>query len=178
MSASVIVIVLQQQQIGSAGATPPGYGWTRAQVIEIVKALAVEYEIPALALLTLGEAESGLRAHARRPIDPSQDRAYFPDVSFGWAQQTARWSREYAAAGYTGEYPGDAFMREMERLYSDPWHAGRVAAPQLKYYLAREDWDILRALSAYNKPNLPPEQNVNLANYQRGLEVARRILGE
>lgn len=170
------------------GKTDPGYqfNWTKllgmlaaaplSDVVAISNTIADELGIPRVVMLGCAVAESNLDPQARRPRDPAQDRAYWPDVSAGVWQQTVRWSQEYADAGYTGAYPGPAVVERILRLYIDPWHAGRVAAKQIAYWLTQEP-DPLDALCRYNRPALEPGQNPNRANYARALVEARRQLG-
>ena len=153
---------------------------SESEVIAISNRLADEYGIPRLAMLACGVAESDLVWSARRPRDSADDARYWPDVSAGVWQQTVAWSPEFAAAGGfgTSPYPGPTITSRILSLYYDPEHAGRVAAPQIKAWLAAEGGDIVRGLCRYNWPAQDPDLNPNKANYERGLRGAAQLLAE
>jgi hypothetical protein len=152
-------------------------GWTVDQVWGIGKAIAEEFGIPARVLLGLGIAESNLRWNARRPVDPADDARYWPDVSGGVAQQTVRWSMEYAEAGYTSGVPSPAFIESVLQRYYDPRHSFRVAAPTIAHNLAKYG-DALQSLNAYNLPS-GNGWSPNESNYRNGLlEADRRLSSE
>jgi hypothetical protein len=159
---------------------------TREQVIEISNRIADETGIPRLLLLACGVAESNLRADARRPSDPSQDAAYWGDVSYGPWQQTVRWSAEYLAwcdeQGHpAAAFPGADVIEAVFDHYRNTEHAARVAAAQLKRkYLPGEADGIWRALNRYNYPagGGDPKTPANGQNYRRGIAEAQAILGE
>jgi hypothetical protein len=149
-------------------------------LIALSNRLADEFGVPREVMLGCAVAESNLNPDARRPKSPADDPAFWPDVSFGLWQQTVRWSREYAdwcqANGHLpGAFPGHDVIARIGAFYTDPEYAGRKAAPQLATYW-RQERDPLNCLCRYNKPNLDPFLNPNRANYQRGLNEARRLL--
>lgn len=178
-----------------AGKTDPGARWDwqrflalvaalaspvparRTEVITTIVAVANEHGIPPVALVALGVAESGLDPLARRPANPLKDAEYWPDVSGGLMQAAVRWTKEYQDAGYDGSYPGPEATERILRLYYDPEHSLRTAAPLLKHYLQRANGDPILAMLYYNGPNKDPATNPNRANYERGLAQARMILG-
>ena len=150
----------------------------QSEIIAISNRLADEYGIPRLAMLACAVAESDLVWCARRPRDAADDQRYWPDVSAGVWQQTVAWSPEFSAAGGggTSPYPGPIVTSQILSQYYDPEHAGQVAAPQIKVWLAAEGGDILRGLCRYNWPAQDPDRNPNNANYARGLRTAAELL--
>lgn len=142
----------------------------RSEVIALIDRKAKQYGLETWEFLGGAIAESALNPKARRPADAAQDTAYWPDVSFGLFQQTARWAAE-----------GDQSMRAdnirfVEDLYYNPEHATDVAAHKFKAYRARAG-NALDAWCLYNWPAKPPAENPNRANYAAGLEEAKRIMG-
>jgi hypothetical protein len=160
---------------------------TREDVIASSNAAADSAGIPRLLMLAAAIAESNLRADARRPADPSQDAAYWTDVSYGPWQQTVRWSQEYRdwytndAPGHPpATFPGSDVIEAVFDHYRDLAHAARVAARQLKaHYRPTESDAIWRALNRYNFPagDGEPKSPANGQNYRRGIREAEAILG-
>lgn len=115
---------------------------TRDEVIAISNATADAAGVPRLLLLAAGIAESNLAWDARRPKDPAQDAAFWPDVSPGVWQQAVRWSQEYAAwcaeQGHPpATFPGSDVVEAVMAHYWDVEHAARVAVGQLKRHLEK-----------------------------------------
>jgi hypothetical protein len=131
-------------------------------------------------LLACAIAESGLDPNARRPKDPAQDVAFWPDCSAGLHQRAIRWSEEYRMLGFNGEYPGAEVVEDLLELYRDPHHSSRVAAATLRGNLAKSGGDLLGSLALYNAPALNGgwKSETHRLNYTRALVEARRILGE
>jgi hypothetical protein len=155
---------------------------TQAVLLDLCRGWAAHYSTPSFVVpprLIVGcaVAESNFGKSPRRPVHPSDDTHYWPDVSFGIFQQTVRWSREYVAVGFHGEWPGRPFVQFIEDRYRDPEYAAAVAVPQLRAYWSKEQ-DALNALCRYNAPGIDPAQNPNRANYQRGLDRADAMLSQ
>lgn len=143
---------------------------TRDEIVALIVAKAQEFGIAeAYELLGGAIAESALNPTARRPKDPALDTAYWPDVSFGLFQQTARFADE------GDQSPRADNIRFIEELYSDPVHAANVAARKFKQYRSREA-TALDAWCRYNWPAKNPSENPNRANYATGLAEAKRML--
>ena len=159
------VIVLQQQWMETP---PPLRGEALARYIV---AVADRENLPRRVLLALAYAESTWDAQKRRPVNQSQDPAFWPDVSGGAFQQTVAFSDEFAARGLNpSNYPGAQITEEILSRYFDLDHAARVAARKLRTLLARPDvgGDHLLALFRYNKPNGTPSPQAQ-QNYRNGL---------
>lgn len=154
----------------------------RQEVLEMALRLANEYGLPRDVMLGCAIAESNLDPRARRPVDPAQDRDYWPDVSMGAWQQTVRWAPEYlswsADHGHpAGEVPGADVIQLIGDLYYNVEHSGRVAAENLAGKWRQYRPDKLETLCRYNWPGLDGVNNPNRGNYQRGLAEALEILG-
>jgi hypothetical protein len=149
----------------------------RAGPVAICRRYADDWDLPRELVLGCAIAESDLDALARRPHAAELDAAYWPDVSGGLFQQTVRWSKEYAAAGFGGEYPGPAFTESTLQMYYDMNYAASVAIGQLLAAYRHTDSSVLDACCFYNSPNLEPLDNPNRENYRRGIEQALRLLG-
>lgn len=111
-----------------------------------VNAEAAEQECSARGLVALFIAESNLDEQARRPPSPALDQAYFPDVSFGIAQQTVRYASAYGLGDGTSD---PANIAAVEQALYDPTTAIRIAADQYgRLYRATGDhWE---ACAKYN----------------------------
>lgn len=161
---------------------------TQDEVIATSNRVADAVGLPRVLLLACAIAESNLRPDARRPADPAQDAAFWPDVSYGPWQQTVRWSQEYRdwclhdAPGHDpNAYPGLDVVEAVFDHYRDVEHAARVAAAQLKrHYRPGEPDAEFKALCRYNWPQGggAPKSPAVAENYRRGLAEARAILGE
>lgn len=136
---------------------------SRDEVISIITQVADENGLDHVEFLGGAVAESGL--------DPTAERyGTWPDVSFGLFQQTVR----FAPDGDQSQRPENIDL--IKRLYSDPWHASRVAAGQFKHYRAGES-SALDAWCRYNWPAKNPADNPNRGNYTRGLAEAANLIG-
>lgn len=153
-------------------------------VLAACRRAADEAGIPVELLIACCVSESNLDPTARRPRTKEQDASYWPDCSFGIAQQTVRWADEYAAwcreRGHPpAQYPGEEAIRAVGERYYDVEHAARVAARNLAQKWALYKPDLAKTLQAYNWPaggGRPVDAAVE-QNYRRGLEEARRLLG-
>jgi hypothetical protein len=166
-------VVVQQQQDGPGPVPQQGEPLARYLVM-----VADREGVPRRALLALAYAESNWNARARRPVSPSQDVAYWPDVSSGAFQQTVAFSDELKALGLTWQvYPGPQITARILDRYYDVDHSARVAAGKLRTLLARPDvaGNHLLALFRYNKPNGTPALAAQ-QNYQNGLAKADELL--
>lgn len=142
----------------------------RREIIDLIVRKAHEHNLIPWEFLGGAIAESALDPQARRPRDPAQDAAYWPDVSFGLFQQTARWADE------GDQSPRPDNIRYIQELYFDPVHACNVAARKFGP-LRRTEATALDAWCRYNWPAKDPAQNPNRGNYADGLAEAQRILG-
>lgn len=145
-----------------------------------------------------GMLAEGFDPTASRPIDPKDWQKYWDppeprfDVSFGFGQKNARYSKEYQAwceahgINYYGEeadkYPGDDVIRMIRDVYvNNPRYAMGVAADGYKCYRYDPEIEPLHAWVAYNGPvyyrKLDWRTSPNLDNYARGLAEAKEILG-
>jgi hypothetical protein len=152
---------------------------TRDEVIAIADRIADETGIPRRLLRACGIAEGNLRWNARRPKNPDQDAAFWPDVSGGAWQQTVRYDPDYRGGS---AYPGPAEVERILALQYDVERSARVAARQLKGKWNGEHTDdaFLRAMYLYNWPagGGEPYTPEHEANYRRGLEEESAIGGD
>lgn len=151
---------------------------TPAEVIAISHRTADEHGILRVLLLACAVAEGNLVWNARRPKDPANDAAYWPDVSGGPWQQTVRYDPAYRGGD---AFPGAAEIERVLALQYDVERAARVAALSLraKWNGKADDESLLRALYLYNWPGGggKPYSPAHEANYRRGLTEAKAILG-
>lgn len=152
-------------------------GDDREMNIERAKYYAALYDTDPEYVLGGVIAESGCWSANRRPKNPAQDPAYWPDVSEGVLQQTVAWSDEYLDEGGDPDtYPGPATVERILALYRNPDHAFRQALPKLVATLNEAGGNKLAGLCLYNAPAIDPAVNPNRGDYSRGLHAASKIL--
>lgn len=114
--------------------------------------------------------ESNLDEHSRRPTDPAQDFAYWPDVSGGLTHQAVA----FAPIGSRQPTRGNIDF-VLGYLMDNPDKAIAIAADNIGPKWAQ--WqDGKEALSRYNAPGRAWAQNPNRANIARGWEASARYV--
>lgn len=143
-----------------------------------INQLADREQMDAQGFLGLLIAESNLDEQARRPVDPAQDLAYWPDVSGSLGQQTVRYAVSFGLGdGSSTRANIDAVMA---RLMTDLAFTLDIAAQQWgAFYRASGDWRT--ACAKYNGGGGATWQTIpaaNRANYERGYAATAAYMGE
>lgn len=159
--------------------------YSREQCIQISINSADRYGFPRVVMVGCGEQESHHRQYARRPLNPAQDAAYWPDVSMSVYQQTIAFSEEYAAEGGDWRvYPGPETVERIGNRYYDVPYAADVAARKLAGIWAElpnrgREQTAAEALAVYNAGwSLPLALNPNRRNIIDSVAAAAAILAD